>query len=322
LTPRLGIRGRCRALTGRSGALVLAIAAIIDGCAKERPFAAEVLPAQPAEQSPSGEVASRRGDAAPPSLTIRCTEGGCPTGFVCATTGDCVECNTNEQCGNTSSPVCDATTHVCIACSTDADCPDPRPFCSRNPTNSRANACIQCRSDEDCGGDSPACDLSTNTCTARCQASTQCSGQTPICNSSTRVCVQCLMDSDCPPESSRCDGLTFRCVTCLDDLTCPTGQVCDVPRRNCVQCLDSSQCSSETSPHCLTETGVTGALNTCVGCIGNGDCANKPGIGSQCRTSDGRCVGCLDDSDCADTPAASTCLDSGAGGPCSADQDC
>ena len=284
-----------------SGCVLISLAVAVNtvGCAKERPFSDEVLPAQPAAQPASESAPSPRGEG-PRPLVTNCTEGGCPAGLVCDTTGACVECVTSGDCVRSAAPICDSASGTCVACVGNADCPTSAPFCQRSETSGVANVCIQCLADADCGGSSPVCDLATNTCTGRCQESTQCSGQTPLCDQAEQVCVQCLVDSDCPALTPHCNSVLGRCI----------------------ECRDSAECVGEFNAHCLTEPMPVGTSNTCVGCISDRDCGNKTGIGPICRLTDGRCVNCLTDDQCADSPETSICLLSGACGPCAVDQDC
>jgi hypothetical protein len=204
----------------------------------------------------------------------------------------------------------------------DADCVPPNPICRINTSDSSANVCVACTRDADCGPEAPICDLNANECTARCANSSQCGPATPVCNEQSEICVQCLSNGDCVAPAATCNTATARCVECLDDASCDGGQVCDVTSHTCVGCLDSSQCLDAFSAHCLTEPAAPGVLNTCGACVENRDCVNKPGVGRQCRVTDGVCVECLTDAECTDDPGASTCSQLGACAACALDADC
>jgi hypothetical protein len=233
-----------------------------------------------------------------------------------------VECLEANDCARSSSPVCDTRAHACVACLVDADCVPPNPICKINTSDSSANVCVACTSDADCGPEAPICDLNANECTARCANSSQCGPATPVCNEQSEICVQCLSNGDCVAPAATCNTATARCVECLDDESCSGGEVCDVTSHTCVGCLDSTQCLDAFSAHCLTEPAASGVLNTCGACVGNRDCVNKPGVGRQCRLTDGVCVECLTDDECSDDPSASTCSQLGACTACALDADC
>jgi hypothetical protein len=303
----------------RSLTVIAAICALLS-CGRKRPFADEVTALQPANAAKTDGGAPA---AAPVPAAIDCTTSPCDEPLLCDPDSRvCVECLAANDCAGSSSPVCDTAAHACVPCLVNADCAPPNSICRVNPSDSTTNSCVACTSDTDCRPEAPICDLNANECTARCANSGQCGPATPVCNEQSQICVQCLSNGDCAAPAVTCNTATARCVECLDDASCGAGKVCEVTSHTCVGCLDSSQCLDAFSAHCLTEPAAPGVLNTCGACIENRDCVNKPGVGRQCRVTDGVCVECITDAECSDDPSASTCSQIGDCIPCAVDFDC
>ena len=311
--------------TGRLRPVHVVLAAVIGiGCGKERPFSSEAVPLEGSERPTS--------QAAPSAAASSSSLGGAAAvdcgGAECASSGgggNAPEsrraCLTDEDCPNPATPVCDAASGSCVPCLLDSDCAPERPFCRQTSPTSASNVCVQCTGDAQCPESSPVCDLGSNECTSRCQDSAQCSGTTPICDPAQRVCVQCQSSVDCSAPAPACDVATSRCVACLDDSTCAPGRFCNIQSHSCVGCLDTSQCTDAFNAHCQTDANAPEPF-TCTGCVEERDCSSKDGLGSHCRTNDGRCVECIADTDCAGSPSTTTCSPDGACGPCVADADC
>ena len=296
------------------------------GCGKERPFStgAAQLEGSPSPTSQPGAAPSPSDASASvgdPEAT-NCSDVDCP---LSAGGNDRSQspsaCSTNEDCPNGSTPACDLATGSCVPCLIDSDCAPEKPFCRQTSATSAGNVCVQCTGDAQCPESSPVCDLGSNQCTSRCQGSAQCSGATPICDPVQRVCVQCQSSVDCSAPAPACDAATSRCVECLDDSTCAPGRFCIIQSHSCVGCLDTSQCTDAFNAHCQTDPLGPNPF-TCTGCVEDRDCANKDGLGSHCRTRDGRCTECITDADCPGAPTTTTCSPEGTCGPCVTDADC
>ncbi len=266
------------------------------------------------------------------------------------TTNECtVRCNADAECsGSTEKPVCNVTRRVCVECRDGATsaCTGATSQC-----NTTTNECVECIQDGPCSATQQVCDVPSNTC-VQCRDDNQCAtvpGK-PLCDVESKTCVACLNDTQCTaPGNSRCNTVEHVCVGCNASAQCENGTLCSVSPQNpsqgkcvecladqnctgaetkcetvsgeCVECLDGSQCPTADLARC--ETVAAASLHRCVGCIGNPDCAGKPGIGDLCRTADHFCVNCLEPADCIDDgPTASRCGNNGNCGPCAVDTDC
>jgi hypothetical protein len=169
-----------------------------------------------------------QGQECDPALgCVNCTmDSQCPASARYCLLGNCVQCRTNtdcgngttpscwpgnhtcqapctmNQCGDGNAPICDVTTGACVGCMSAADCPTSQGVC--DPTTQQ---CVQCTSGADCVGTStPAC--ARNMC-VQCATSTDCSGATSYCTSggdNPWQCVECLQNGHCSPNKPSCNG--------------------------------------------------------------------------------------------------------------------
>lgn len=156
----------------------------------------------------------------------------CPSGFVCADSGACVECTTGDT--RLCEPEQSCADNQCVDCTQSADCGTEQPVCIDN-------TCQPCTLDDQCG---VGLLCSSGVC-VECESGADCAGETPICNDGACEPCQvgscpsgvCNVDSgECEPCSQSncagyCDGAT--CSACSGDL-CPDGRVC--VSGECVSC--------------------------------------------------------------------------------------
>jgi hypothetical protein len=234
----------------------------------------------------------------------------------CLAPGDCAATSTNSQCN--------VATSECVECVDDSPCAANGEVC-----DTTRNRCVQCREDVQCAG-TPAtshCDTQTNLC-VQCLDDLQCSNEASSrCNVAAHVCVGCTADSQCE-NGLRCNQAPGggTCVECVDSADCTTGRerTCETTSGQCVECLNTSQCLGVDTAHCKTEPGgdPMEPLFSCVGCLGEMDCGNKPTIPALCREADGLCVNCETNAECFPDPTRSLCGNDGNCGICSVDLDC
>ena len=174
-------------------------------------------------------------------LCAPCSSGGgdsaCklrdPAKPVCAISGRCAECSSNDQCKASpdkgfcvtetcvgcqqagaaacsgATPVCNAASGTCMGCMVDADCKqDAAPFCL-------AGKCVGCAmvAAGKCAGlkpTKPACGAS-GACT-ECVSTLDCTldPTRPICNTVSSTCRPCKADSECAARGPNDPGI------CLD----------------------------------------------------------------------------------------------------------
>ena len=170
-----------------------------------------------ADGDPCQIGAAACGDSAPICDATLAVCRQCEAAFECADldkglngclAGQCVECTTNDQCGDR---LC--VNNQCVECVTDEDCPSGA--CDDNQ-------CVECVDDEDC--DSGVC---VDQVCLECVSNDQCSQPTPECRVEANECVQCLDDGDCSSGAPYCDASSRDCVECLVDDHCDGGAVCD-----------------------------------------------------------------------------------------------
>jgi len=153
----------------------------------------------------------------------------------CATegplSGQCVECDTMQDCRDPRRPACDATANICGGCRVSEDC---EPFegakaCAN--TGPRSGWCVECASNEDCPSvAAPRCNPTTNTCT-QCQTREDCTGH------SLNECVdgRCVA---CTEETAAVNCGVFSCD--------PATLQCTMTPRNSVEicraCVSDSEC--------------------------------------------------------------------------------
>lgn len=155
------------------------------------------------------------------------TNSDCPNqgSHICQKTtgpGICVGCRPGWAATDCPTGVCNPYSQQCVSCMVDSDCPQDHPHC-----NASQGACVECESNADCGSGA-VCDLKTNACRSGCTSDSQCGGQTPICNMATFACVQCTGNGNCSGSLRVC-GPGSKCVQCVTDTDCPMATpVCNV----------------------------------------------------------------------------------------------
>ncbi|UCG15863.1 MAG: DUF362 domain-containing protein [Phycisphaerales bacterium] len=161
------------------------------------------------------------------SVSFTVVEGGCPTGqFLDPTTGECVDCLTDDNCDDDD--LCTGDTCVDGACGhVPTECPTGQ-IC-----DPETGECANCVTDDDCDDG----DLCTgDTCVdGECEHTfLECPvGQS--CDPDTGECVGCLTDDDCQ-DGDLCTG-----DTCVDgecehaSVECPVGQSCDPDTGDCTR---------------------------------------------------------------------------------------
>lgn len=139
----------------------------------------------------------------------------CESGICDIGTGLCLECLSNEDCGN--GLVCNQFTNRCVVaslgCTNDAECGDLR-------CDTAKGACVDCLGASDCAAGAQ-CDIDTATCITPqgCGSDSDCSDS--VCDPNKSECVECYTAAHC--ASGVCDTITSTCViVCTDnDLTEP-----------------------------------------------------------------------------------------------------
>jgi hypothetical protein len=279
----------------------------------------------------------------------------------------CQACVTDDHCKNlTATPVCDASTGKCVECTSDTDCGGNanKPLCVDNicvacntssilsTADARcaakgAGACVQsgteqgqcgncnptnhagCTSDQLCcerGGvatcvatsasECTACGVTcnptlSNTCTARacgCGASGPCSGQgtSLFCTGTPGSCVACLADTDCKSAAAPlCES--NQCVAC--DGVANANSRCQAKQAGACASAGAlkgrcAACDPKDGTGCTGSTQCDPGTATCVGCVDDSGCS---GTNDKCDTSTHTCVDCTAAGGCADTPATPIC---------------
>jgi len=183
----------------------------------------------------------------------------CAAGLACNGAHQCVDCVNDKGAGQidtgctTDLPACDGT--VCHECDVTADC-DAGDICSNH-------TCVDCAATASTSDVDPGCTVAA-----------------PACDSGG--CHECTEDGHCA-IGEVCDLTTMTCVGCLDtasggsiDAGCNVlDPVCDISTGDCEDCVATSDVID---PGCSASTPVcreTGAANTCVECVNDGDCDNN-----------------------------------------------
>lgn len=194
----------------------------------------------PAEASGNASACSSSRDCAP------------PTPYCLPSTGVCVECVTQRNCGGSVQAYCDTTSNTCVECLLDENCTKLAPYCSTS-----LGLCVECLSSANCGDPGLTCDRLNYRCVETCQHNEDCAGtpQTPYCDPGRSLCVSCLGDVDCPTNLPHCEPDTNTCVGCVADGDCPANaRRCDPHAHACVACLTNRDC----------QTGATCRTGACV----------------------------------------------------------
>lgn len=180
-------------------------------------------------------------------------------------------CTSNAACGG-GTPICNTSSGICVECLNNnqcgfrESCDTARGFvCRRTCTNNcrggqtcdpAAGFCYDCISNSDCGSDE-------------------------FCNPAVRECVQCISNADCAstPGLPLCSG-DGECRGCLSDSDCPMGETCHAElggfcaapqgRAQCEPCDSDSQCGGA-SDLCIGYFIGTYVDRSC-----SRDCSNSP----------------------------------------------
>lgn len=180
------------------------------------------------------------------------------------TTGKCIECEFDRQCGTNGA--CNASTGDCAClpgfhrCGTQCVSDDADETCGKR--------CDPCPGTENgfgfCGGQT--CQLGCDDGWLRCDET---------CSISALECVQCLTNLDCPAEDPVCTGGI--CAGCRNDLDCADQGGLPVCQNGaCVQCTEGkkSACDGFTCNPATNECTETliASVRTCETCVSNDDC--------------------------------------------------
>ena len=150
-------------------------------------------------------------------------------------------CTSDTECP-TSTPICQTSTGDCVECIADLDC--------GSGFSCESNECIEdafvCSSDADCTeGDFNACDTASGNC-VECVSDSHCeTGYS--CESSSCVMdpISCSSDADCTEAGlTHCDLTAEECVECTEDSHCGTDEVC-----NSGSCFDPNSCDHDGFVH-------------------------------------------------------------------------
>lgn len=231
---------------------------------------------------------------------------GAPLPYCRAEDRTCVQCKTNEHCGQDAT--CQA--NVCVplgGCSSDAQCEAPLPHC-----RTADRTCVQCLEESQCGEGKVCTD---NICLPAngCGVDEDCPFQLPVCRTGDRACVQCVedehcewdeacnanvcerlpgcsWDEECPAETPVCRDDDRTCVGCIYDDDCQGGEVC---QDSVCRCSSDADCGGA-SPACHPVTGE------CVECSAAFPCA--PGFKcwaeGVCELIPEQGIPCTEDLDC------------------------
>jgi hypothetical protein len=150
--------------------------------------------------------------------------------------GECQGCESDEDCDDPKTPLCQTETHTCIPC-TDASVEDANARCG-------ALGRLACVTTGEWEGACHVCDPGTNA---------GCFQERPYCDAEELQCTECREQSDCP-EGFECSG--FFCIGCTTDADCensPSGDFCvDVPgAKACRPCDPSDHSGCPTGEYCL-----------------------------------------------------------------------
>jgi hypothetical protein len=231
-------------------------------------------------------------------------------------------CDSNDDCGTTTTDADGGVVNVdgfcctgddcgsknrCVACLANSDCTGDNKFCLEG-------ACVGCLADDDCGGGK--CNLLTeagtkmrakaalNSC-IDCSADSECGDQ--LCSSYGKC--KCKMNSQCTePGMGLCrDEGCF----CDEDSACTTGAKKCIPGTGvCLACAEDDDCTGDL-PKCVNP----GLVTAFCGCTADDQC----GEGLLCNETTRKCGACGGNEDC---PAGTVCTAAGTCGQCAEDADC
>ncbi len=218
-----------------------------------------------------GEVDMPEDEGQPDQSTPCDSACGGQTPICDVATDTCVQCLTNNECGN---GVCDTNTKSCVECLGDQDCTDG--VCLDGATTAD-NACVECRGNGECSTAEASLCSAANEC-APCAADADCSHLQDLGQCVAGTCRECTTDTEnadcggsvCDPASFTCTNLpigqTQQLQTCVSDTQCTTGNACiplnymGAPHGNyCMPIFDSNQgCSRPYGAGDVPVTSVNG----------------------------------------------------------------
>jgi hypothetical protein len=217
--------------------------------------------------------------------------------------GDLAMVCTAMTCKGTAKPICDTMSGQCIECNTDDNCPSGK-VCSQK-------ACVPgCTMAHGCPDGGGMCDPSSKMC-KRCMSDGDCGGGTPRCDPASGECVVCLPTMDNCPMGKFCGqvNMVYTCqVGCQTVADCPgtdgggkpacCNHVCvdtDVDGTNCGGC--GMACGNQTccSGMCFdlgTDLNNCGMCGTaCSGKHAMWSCAKSMCAVTTCTAGFGDCDG-------------------------------
>jgi len=205
-------------------------------------------------QSDQGEADMNDMVNLPDQFVENCVEDGCVPGLICnENTGQCVNCETNVECGENGfcNPEklceCDAEYHACDG------------------------VCVNSFSPETCGGSCDACPVPENG-TATCDGVTcgiACEAPLVAVNGE---CVGCETNAECTsPSASFCDAGS--CAPCSNSADC--SHIASAPicaEGTCVECTQSTDCGGNVCAGGVCTNIAAGSVNPCQACTASEAC--------------------------------------------------
>lgn len=195
----------------------------------------------------------------------RITPGICEPRPCNTTTGNCISCELDAQCGTNG--LCNSATGECACAQGFHRC---------------GTQCVSDLSNDSCGDRCAPCPAPLNgfgfcaqgECEIGCNSGwLRCDPKT--CDISPLECVRCLSNDNCPASSPVCEQ--GNCTACRSDADC--GAQTELPvchNGSCVQCTETKkqECNGRTcnpATNTCTQTLIA-SVSTCERCVSNDDC--------------------------------------------------
>lgn len=195
----------------------------------------------------------------------RVTPGVCEPRPCNTTTGKCISCEFDNQCGSNGS--CNSTTGECACAPGFHRCGTQ---CVSDLSNdSCGDLCTPCPAPLNgfgfCGQGE--CQIGCNSGWLRCDPAT--------CDISQLECVRCLSKANCPATSPVCEG--GNCTACRTDTDCEGQEGLPVCHNgSCVECTEvkKQECKGRTCDPATNQCTQTliASVGTCERCVSNDDC--------------------------------------------------